>query len=126
MDNISKAQPVVIELSGETVGLDYNLASIHWLTTKHGDLGAFLKKASASGKKGFELLKPDFISALSDLIYAGLYVPNDDGDDISGWSPMKVMRSLHFNDLGMVSEAVGKAFDLGSPKAKPTPPEAVE
>ena len=117
--DIVKELPVKINLAGEELELDYTLASLHYLTKKHPDLPAFLSTASGGGKRGLEMYSTEFIEALSEFVYAGLYRPDDEGRDTSNWSSFKVMKALHPRDLAEVSQKVRKAFEAGGPKKDP-------
>jgi|GEM_PF-4500391 hypothetical protein len=117
--DIIKEPPVTITLAGEELELEYTLASLHFLTKKHPDLPEFLKTASGNGKAGLERLSGDFIEAMAEFVYAGLYRPDDEGNDTSGWSVFKVMKALHPSELGEVSRKISKAFEAGGPRKDP-------
>jgi hypothetical protein len=114
-----KRKPHLIELAGEEVRVDFSLASLFYLTEKHADLPKFLELVSGAGKTGAEKLTPEFIKAVAELIYSGLIQPDDEGNDLSGWSVPKVMRSIHPMDMGAISSEVLAAWTDGGQKNPP-------
>lgn len=117
--DISATKPVTVELGGENVVLNYSMASLHYLTSKYPDLPTFLKKASGDGRPGTERITQEFVDAICDFIYAGIYQPGDDGNDTSGWSVFKVMRNIGMQDLNRLAESAWAAFNRGAPTIKP-------
>lgn len=115
MSEIIDPAPVKAMIGGEEVELSFTMASIHWLTSKHENLKAFLEKMNAKGRAELEVLNTEYVEAVADFIYAGLYRPDDNGVDQSGWTPFKVMRLVKPATLGPLTTAIWKAFNEGSP-----------
>ena len=119
MSDIIDPAPVPVTIGGREVKLDYSLASLHWLTSKYPDLPEFLNRISLRDKETGEiktrgsLMKPSFLDALADFVYAGLYVPDDEGRDTGGWTPFKVLRGLHMDTMVSVALAATAAFSVG-------------
>ena len=116
-----KRKPHKIELAGVEVEVNFSLASLFYLTEKHSDLPKFLELVSGTGKSAGERMNSTFITAVAELVYAGLFKPDDNGDDTSGWSVPRVMRSIHPMDLGAISSEVLAAWTDGGQK---NPPQA--
>ena len=63
----------------------------------------------------------EFIQRLADIIYSGLWIPDDEGNDTSGWSTFKVMQLLPMNRIPEISSVVQAAMTAAMPKKKTGP-----
>lgn len=120
MSEIQDPVPVSIKIGREEVSLSYTVASLHYLTTKYEDLPGFLKQVGGNGKTGIDRVNPEFLGAVADFIYAGLYQPDDNGVDTSGWSAFKIMRMFKLTELTVILDSAWRAFNGGAPTVKAT------
>lgn len=110
MSNILDHKKASIRLGSETVDLDYSMASIHYLAGKYGDLTKLFDRKDNA-------IDAEFISRLADVVYAGLLrYDDDDGKDVSGWNPTKVMTRLHLNQINEIAQAFSDGMSLSMPE----------
>jgi hypothetical protein len=118
METALGREPTTLKLGDKDVELHYGMASFFFLSTKYG----------GDIREIFGIFKPDspvdaaFIQRLTDIIYAGLWTPDDDGIDTSSWSTFKVMQLLRMDQIPQITAVVQAALAAAMPKAGPTKP----
>ena len=107
-----KRNTVKLTLGDVEVNIHYGMASLYYLSQKYGqdirEVFGFLSTASTK-------MDSDFIKRLSDIVYAGLWEPDDEGEDTSGWSTFKVMTSLDMSNIPEIMAAVTTAVQASLP-----------
>ena len=112
-------ESVCIPIGGKDYEIEFTMASIHYLAEKYGDVGALFSNL----KTGIDAKS---IEVISDLVYAGTIVCDDD-DNVKGpISAKKIMSKIKFNELGEITEAIVKAFSAAFPEAKENPTKGEE
>ncbi len=113
-----KEKPVTVKLGGKDYVLKYSIASFAYLTEKYENIQVLFKLASAKKKNTSASMK-----AIVDILYAGLIVPDDEGNDTSGWSFGKVMYEVEMFRIKEISEAVTFALAKAFPEVSGNPTE---
>ena len=107
-----------ITLNGTVLELHYGIASIYYLTKKYNkDIREIFSVFTDSSP-----IDSNFFGLLSDVIYAGLFRPDADGNDTSGHSSFEIMSMMDIDDIPAVMQAVGAAIEASQPKVKATDP----
>ena len=110
---------VTIKLAGKDYPIDFTMASIYYLIQKHGDVGALFSSLRGG-------VDSKSIEVISDLVYAGMIVCDDDDNLKAPMTAKKIMSKIHFGDLADITEAVTKAFASAFPDAKKNPTKGVK
>lgn len=104
-----------MKLGKEDVKLNYTMASVHYLTSRHGDLSKVFEREDG--------IDAAYIERIADIVYAGLIEYDDDGKDISGWSRTKVMNRLKMSQLNEIVDEFTEGMKAALPEADPTKAE---
>lgn len=105
---------ITINIGGKNYPVDFTMASIYYLAQKHGDVGALF----SSLKGGVDAQS---IEVISDLVYAGLLVCDENDELKAPMSAKKIMSKIHFGDLSTITESITRAFSNAFPDAKKNP-----
>lgn len=117
METALTSESTKLKLGTQEVELHYGMASFFFLSKKYGgdirDIFSIFKEGAA--------VDAEFIQRLADIIYSGLWIPDDEGNDTSGWSTFKVMQLLPMNRIPEISSVVQAAMTAAMPKKKTGP-----
>jgi hypothetical protein len=119
MDSDIKEESVTLKLGGEELELRYGMAAFYYLTHKYG---VGVREVFAPFMAKEPSLDAAFIERLADTVYAGLWKPDDEGNDTSGYSTFAVMQKLELGEMKNIMEVVKAAIEAAMPRAQGSGP----
>lgn len=106
---------ITIQLGGKDYPITFTLASIYYLADKFGDVGELFTKMKIGGLDSVSL------DIVSNLIYAGMLVCDEDDNLKAPLKPKKIMTLINLSDIAEITNSVIMAFSSAFPDAKKNP-----